>query len=358
MASRTELTNTGISVVHLRTIKPMFFVRLSVRCALAAFLCVSTLGTDRDGVGRPVNRHVDLGVVRQAHVEPRTITVPVVDGKDIRFTRLSTDEGLSQTRVMQIVQDDQGFMWFGSQYGLNRYDGYTFKVFKHEPGRTNSLSGVYISSLFKDRSGSLWVGCDEFLDKFDPVTETFTHYRINTTGAQGETVPVTNISQDHTGRLWLSTSRGLYRFDPSSGQTIRYRHDPSNPFSLGSDEVKQTGEDSTGTFWVGTSEGLDAFDRDTGKVALHVPLQNLSETSFYEDRFGVFWIFQITGGGLAVFDRKTNTLTHYSFHEGHLSDALMTGAMTMLEDRDGTLWFGTFGDGLVKFDRQKRKFIS
>jgi hypothetical protein len=81
-------------------------------------------------------------------------------------------------------------MWFGSQYGLNRYDGYKFKVFKHEPGRTNSLSGVFISSLFKDRSGSLWIGCDEFLDKFDPVTETFTHYRIDTRDARGETVSV------------------------------------------------------------------------------------------------------------------------------------------------------------------------
>jgi PAS domain S-box-containing protein len=295
--------------------------------------------------------------VRQAHVDPRTITLPVVDGKGIRFTRLSTDEGLSQTRVIQIVQDDQGLMWFGSQYGLNRYDGYTFKVFKHEPGRADSLSGVFIYSLFKDRSGTLWVGCDEFLDKFDPVTETFTHYRIDSAGGQGETVPVTNISQDHTGRLWLSTSRGLYRFDPSSGQTIRYRHDPNNPFSLRSDRIRTTGEDREGTFWVGTSEGLDAFDRDTEKVTLHVSLQNLSETSFYEDRFGVFWIFQIRGGGLAIFDRKTNTLTHYSFHEGHLSDALQTGVMTMIEDQEGNLWFGTFGDGLIKFDRQERKFI-
>jgi len=311
----------------------------------------------RDGAGRPDNQPNIVGAVRQAHVDPRTITLPMVDGKGIRFTRLSTDEGLSQTRVIQIVQDDQGFMWFGSQYGLNRYDGYTFKVFKHEPGRADSLSGVFIYSLFKDRSGTLWVGCDEFLDKFDPVTETFTHYRIDTAGAQGETVPVTNISQDHTGRLWLSTSRGLYRFDPSSGQTIRYRHDPNNPFSLSSDRIRTTGEDREGTFWVGTSEGLDAFDRDTEKVTLHVFLQNLSETSFYEDRLGVFWIFQITGGGLAIFDRKTNTLTHYSFHEGHLSDALQTGVMTMLEDREGNLWFGTFGDGLIKFDRQERKFI-
>ena len=112
-------------------------------------------------------------------------------------------------------------MWFGSQYGLNRYDGYKFKVFKHEPGVANSLSGVYIYSLFKDRSGTLWVGCDEFLDRFDPVTETFTHYRIDTPGAQGETVPVTHISQDHMGMLWLATSRGLYRFDPSTGRIIR-----------------------------------------------------------------------------------------------------------------------------------------
>jgi ligand-binding sensor domain-containing protein len=215
-------------------IKPTVLVRLAVRCALVALLCDATLAMARDGAGHPDNQPNNGEAVRQTHVDPRPITLPLVDGKGIRFTRLSTDEGLSQTRVIQIVQDDQGFMWFGSQYGIDRYDGYEFKVFKHEPGRTNSLSGVFISSLFKDRSGSLWVGCDEFLDKFDPVTETFTHYRIDTGGARGETVPVTHISQDRAGMLWLSTLRGLFRFDPSTGQTIRYRHDPNNPFSLSS----------------------------------------------------------------------------------------------------------------------------
>ncbi len=351
------MTNTVISVVHQGTIKPTVLVRLAACCALLALLCPTSLGIAQDGTGRADNRPVNSGMVPQAHVDPHTIILPVVDGKDIRFTRLSTEEGLSQTRVLQIVQDDQGFMWFGSQYGLNRYDGYKFKVFKHEPGNPNSLSGVFISSLFKDRSGSLWIGCDEFLDKFDPVTETFTHYRIDTTGRQGETVPVTNISQDHRGILWLATLRGLYRFDPSSGRIIHYRHDPHNPFSLSNDEIKGTGEDKTGTFWVATSEGLDAFDRDTGRVTLHVPLHEHGEMSFYEDRFGVFWIVHATGGGVAVFDRKTNTLTHYSFHEGHLSDALLTGAMAILEDREGNLWFGTVGDGLVKFDRKDRKFI-
>jgi ligand-binding sensor domain-containing protein len=109
------------------------------------------------------------------------------------------------------------------------------------------------------------------------------------------------------GILWLATSKGLYAFDPSTGRTIRYRHDPDNTFSLSSNEIKSTGEDKKGTFWVATGEGLDAFDRDTGKVTLHVPLHEPFELSFYEDRFGTFWVMSRTGGGLAIFDRKTNT---------------------------------------------------
>jgi len=189
------------------------------------------------------------------------------------------------------------------------------------------------------------------------VNETFTHYRIDTESAQGETVPVTHTSQDHAGMLWLSTLRGMFRFDPSTGQAIRYRHDPKSPSSLSSDEVKQTGEDRAGTFWVATSEGLDAFDRDTGKITLHVPLLETREISFHEDRSGVFWIAHVTGAGLEVFDRKTNTLTHYSFHKGHLADTLPAGVMAMFEDHDGNLWFATLGNGLLKLDRERRKFI-
>ena len=93
------------------------------------------------------------GTAPEAREDPRPIQIPVIDGTDIRFVRTSTADGLSQTKVGQIVQDDQGFMWFGTQYGLNRYDGYNFKVFAHDPGNPNSFSGVYIRSLFKDRDG-------------------------------------------------------------------------------------------------------------------------------------------------------------------------------------------------------------
>lgn len=93
------------------------------------------------------------GTLSKASGEPRPIQLSLIDGTDIRFARVSTADGLSQTKVGQIVQDDQGFMWFGTQYGLNRYDGYNFKVFAHDPGNPNSFSGVYIRSLFKDRDG-------------------------------------------------------------------------------------------------------------------------------------------------------------------------------------------------------------
>jgi hypothetical protein len=90
----------------------------------------------------------------QVRVNPEIVHLPVKEGSDIRFVRLSRAQGLSQQRVTHIVQDDQGFMWFGTQYGLNRFDGYQFRVFKREPDDPASLCGVFISALFKDRAGA------------------------------------------------------------------------------------------------------------------------------------------------------------------------------------------------------------
>jgi ligand-binding sensor domain-containing protein/signal transduction histidine kinase len=287
--------------------------------------------------------------VQQAHVDPRTVKLPVISGRDIRFTRLSTTEGLSQIKVSQILQDDQGFMWFGTQYGLDRFDGYNFKVFVHDPRDPNSLSGVFINALFKDRDGTLWAGCDQFLNRFDRETETFRRYPVPS---------VFHISQDAAGTLWLATPTGLYALDPATGQIRRYSHDPNDPSSLSSNDVKSSGEDREGRFWVANSEGLDGFDRTTGKVTLHIPLREPSlGFSFYEDRFGMFWIYRISAGVIGLFDRKTNTLTQYSFYEPKSPSTVLTGISSMLEDRQGTLWLGTNGAGLLKFDREHRRFI-
>ena len=284
-------------------------------------------------------------------------TPPVIAGTDIRFYRTATGDGLSQVRVAQMVQDDQGFMWFGTQYGLNRYDGYKFKVFLHDPADPSSLSGVYITALFKDKSGVIWVGCNQFLDKYDPVTETFSHYRIQAPQGKNEQLTIKHISQDGEGRFWLATTNGLFAFNPATGVVGAYRHDAGNPLSLSSSDVKFSGEDREGDFWVVTREGLDKFDRKTGNILLHVPQNEPRESLFYEDHHGVFWLIHALGNGLAVFDRKTNKLTPILLQKSHSSPTALSGFVAILEDRDGVLWLGGQGGGLFRFDRDHNRFI-
>src|SRR5713101_1056354 len=302
-------------------------------------------------------------VVAQASVSARPMRVPVVAGGDIIFRELSNVKGLSQTRVLQIVQDDQGFMWFGTQYGLDRYDGHKFRVFTPVPGRVNSLSGAYIYSLFKDHAGMLWIGCDKFLERFDPTTEKFTHYRIESDSSSRVPLTVVHISQDRPGMLWLATGGGLYRLDPGTEQiTHHYVHDLHNPSSLSSNDIRSTGEDRSGRFWVMERSYLEEFDRETGKVTLRVSLPESVgySASFYEDHLGTFWIVYDAGrggGGVARLDRSTHQITNLSFYDSS-GKVMPVGVATMLEDDDGTLWFASEGEGLLRFDREHGRMIS
>jgi ligand-binding sensor domain-containing protein len=285
------------------------------------------------------------------------VHLPVVEGGEIRFERLRRSQGLSHQRVTRIVQDDRGFMWFGTQFGLNRYDGYHFRTFKNDPDDPQSLCGVTISSLFVDSSGWLWVGCDYAVDRYDPVTETFIHYRLGTAVSPGAPGGVRHISQGPAGMLWLSTGNGLYRLNPDTGEITHISHVTADPSSLASDDVKSSGPDRSGNFWVATNKGLDLLDRDHGRVTEHVPLSEERDFSFFEDREGVFWLLYASGNGLAVLDRKTGHLTRYSFGRENSPTHPLTGVSSMLEDRDGTLWIGTFSDGLLKYDRDHHRFI-
>src|SRR5579864_2852376 len=143
-----------------------------------------------------------LDSVPQVRFSRDTQRIPVIDQDAIQFSHLSTNGGLSQTRVDQIVQDDDGFLWFGTQYGLDRYDGYNFKVFLHDPANEHSLSCVYIWALFKDREGNLWIGCEHGVDRYDKMTETFVHYGIGSDARDGAPL-VFHISQDDAGALWI-----------------------------------------------------------------------------------------------------------------------------------------------------------
>src|SRR5579864_6283180 len=150
----------------------------SVQSLLLSLLYLSLLS----GVvtnGSADDRRPGQSAVPQASVESRPIRLTIIDGANIRFARFYTIEGPSKSNAGPFVQDDQGFVWFGTPYGLNRFDGYNFKVFTHDPENPKSISGSFITALFKDHNGSLWVGCNQFLNKFDSKTETFTRYRVS-----------------------------------------------------------------------------------------------------------------------------------------------------------------------------------
>jgi ligand-binding sensor domain-containing protein len=244
-----------------------------------------------------------------------------------------------------MVQDDQGFMWFGTQYGLNRFDGYSFKVFRPDPDNSNSLSGVFSSALFKDRDGVLWVGCEQFLNRFERTAETFTRYPIPF---------VINISQDSAGVLWLATSTGLYGLNTATRKIRHYLHDSNDPSSLSSNDVQFSGEDREGRFWVANSEGLDQFDRAIGKVTLHIPLHK-SSSAFYEDRDGALWLAK-HGAGLLKFDREHRRFIRYRNDPFDPESLPQNNVESLFADREGSIWAGLGRLGLARFGRRPPRF--
>ena len=278
-------------------------IRLSPRLWL--FLGVCLVGSTVPGMwvaAQPALHHAGS----RSNINPQPVRLPLVAATDDRFVRLSTAQGLAKIKVDHIVQDDQGFMWFGTRWGLYRYDGYSFKVFVNEPGDPTSLDGVSVESLFKDHDGTLWIGCDRSLNKFDRATETFKPYPI----------PFANhITQDAAGMLWISGRGGLYSLDPTSGR-IQHSYHPNDRSGFASNDLSYCGEDKRGVFWVAESGYLDEFDRRAGKVTRRIPVPGAPHGfNFYEDRFGVFWIYHSSPNPLGVLDRETQTLTNYAFPE-------------------------------------------
>jgi signal transduction histidine kinase/ligand-binding sensor domain-containing protein len=260
-----------------------------------------------------------------------------------RFERISAAEGLSSFIVRAILQDRQGFMWFATYGGgLDKYDGYQFSTYKHDPDDPTTLSQDMVNAVHEDRDGNLWVGTMSGLDRFERTTGTFTHHLKG--------VEVLAILEDSAGVLWVGTAgSGLIGFDRAAETIERsYRFDPNapdDPRTLSSDYVWAIYEDRQGELWIGTSGGLDRLDRtdDTFIHYRHDPddpgslIHNLVR-AIDEDRHGVLWIG--TYGGLDRFDRS-ETFIHYR-HDPEESHSLSDNAVwAILEDSAGTMWVGT-----------------
>ena len=142
--------------------------------------------------------------------------------RSLRFEHLDVEENLSQESVVNILQDRQGFMWFGTQAGLSRYDGYKMTVFKNDPVDPASIPDNYVSASYEDSQGRLWFGTKGGLARFDPASQSFTRYEASRPrqGAPGNRM-VAAIVPDGTAGLWLASGEGLLHLDFASGAFTR-----------------------------------------------------------------------------------------------------------------------------------------
>ena len=290
-------------------------------------------------------------------------------GQDrIDFDRLSLEDGLSQSIIEQIVQDQKGFMWFATENGLNRFDGYRFSVFKNIPGNPNSLSYNELKALYEDSEGILWVGIFESgLNSFNPATEEVVRYRHNNddpASLGGETVRC--ILEDRSGRLWIGTQDGgLDRLDRETGEFSHYRMEETTPTAAGHDDIRVIFQDREGALWIGTNGGgLVRFNPDSGAFTRFLSdRQNphsLSDDRVFailEDHTGALWIGTY-GGGLDVFDRATGRFTHHRADPEDPTALSNDLIKTLFEDHEGTLWIGTDGGGLNRFNRDSGAFVA
>ena len=184
------------------------------------------------------------------------------------FERLSVEQGLSQSSVNCLLQDRQGFIWIGTEDGLNRYDGVGFTVLRPLRNDPNSLPYHYISALHEDRDGFLWIGTyGGGLTRLDRDRTRFERHSSgpNDADALGRNY-VTAITEDALGVLWVGTSGGLDAYDHTTRRLIEYRAEPARPGSLSSNSITALHVDRAGTLWVGTDRGLNRFERESGQL--------------------------------------------------------------------------------------------
>ena len=297
-----------------------------------------------------------------------TLFLPLVlysQWENTRFRRLSIEHGLSQSSAFCIVQDKKGFIWIGTEAGLNRYDGYKFKVYTYDEKDPNTISNGFILSMCKDKSGIIWIGTEKGFNRFDTREEQFTRYLHDPDKPHSiSNSRVTSICEDRYGFLWVGTECGLNKFDKEKKRFTRYYNYPDNPHSLSNNIIRVVYEDKSGTLWIGTyGGGLNEYDRKKDRFFCYrnIPddpfsLSDDRVLSIYEDDSGMLWIGTEVEG-LNKFDRENGVFLHYKHDPRDKTSLSDNHINTIFEDEFGTLWVGTNDGGLNIFDRGELTFI-
>ncbi|GAB3458591.1 hypothetical protein GCM10027321_14460 [Massilia terrae] len=280
--------------------------------------------------------------------------------RTLRFVRIGVEQGMSQESVLTMLQDHNGFMWFGTQAGLNRYDGYRMTVFRTDPDNPGSLPDNFVTASYEDDAGRLWFGTKGGLARFDEATQKFVRYLPAGSGYGSAAIRgITAITPDGKGGLWLGSATGLRHFDPATGQFALMRHDPLETASLVDDHVNALALAPDGALWVGTSNGIDRLAAGSHSFQHYrvLPAEDGRRNSIQALSMGprnTLWIGTSAGLEAWRLDEAVPQRQHIAASDG-MGDVPVR---SLYHDAGSNLWVGTDQDGLRWRDPATGTFLA
>ncbi|MGB5531210.1 MAG: two-component regulator propeller domain-containing protein [Ignavibacteriaceae bacterium] len=314
------------------------------------------------------------------------------------FKQLTDADGLSQSTIFTMIQDKDGYLWLGTVDGLNRYDGYEFRIFENDPTDSTTISDNFISAIFQDSDGFIWVGTiNGYLNRFDNKTEIFKRFFINDffstirtpennfydyplAFSRDQINTISTIAEDTAGYLWIGTwGNGIIKYDRKNRTGTHIYNNPDDPNSLSSNRVLDILADKDGNIWIATfGGGIDKLVKDYSvsnnlnpKFLRYKAQDNIENSlsdnkviTLFEDKIGNLWIGTFYGGlnKLDVINKyyppdKAEFLTYVNKQSN--SNSLSNNTVMAIEqDFDGNLWIGTFGGGLDRFEIASETFVN
>ena len=328
--------------------------------------------------------------------------------RDLKFTSLTSRDGLLSNSVNAILKDRYGLMWFATDDGLNKFDGTNFTVYRHKPGDPFSLRSNEILALHEDGSGHLWVGTSGgALSFYDREKDRFINYPagISAEGLSPNGV-IRSICSDYTGVIWIAQFESPYILDPATSHTTRidiargsplskispycvfedsrhqmwvgtdkglflyiratqsfrrFSHDSSDPSSLANDNAKALAEDKSGNLWIATDRGLCMMRPDASGFVSYRQMNGADTVlagheinAVAVDKDGILWIG--TGQGLHVMDPRTGHSATYMPEYGNMQSLTSRAIKCIYIDKEGIYWFGSYRGGINKYDKNLNLF--
>jgi ligand-binding sensor domain-containing protein/two-component sensor histidine kinase len=315
------------------------------------------------------------------------------------FKQFTDADGLSQSTIFAMIQDQQGYLWLGTIDGLNRYDGYQFRVYVNDPGDINSLSDNFISALYEDSDGFIWVGTvNGYFNRFNRKSEAFKRFFVNdffsTTKnpdtnfyeyplafSRNQINSITSITEDGEGFLWIGTwGNGIIKFDRKKEYGKHIYYDEKKPTSLSSNRILDIISDTNDEIWIATfGGGLNKllqdksgenksgnsqsvnFLRYTSNKNDKYSISDDKTVSLFEDSDRNIWIGTFYGGlnKLDSINKKLPSGKARFIHYNQMNSGLSNNTvMAIQQNLDDYLWIGTFGGGIDRFNSINESFIN